>query len=310
MTASNEIVAVKSLGINPLSIVWPVLIVAYLLSIATFGIYDICAMWARPNLRRLVEGSADQIAVGYLKANGAFTTHGMSIVVKGVDGDRLLQPVININERGNTPSITLTAREARLRTDEDSGTLRFECRDGQVEASGKACLRFPGRFVHDVVLHEPDAHPEDHLSPAALGSRIIPALIAREKARIAKLQQQLSPQNDSKKRTEAAGLQSALDQRRSRLFRLQAEIPRRFSNGFGCLCFALVGVPVAMRGRSSDTMSVFFLCFLPILLVYYPLLVTGENIARAGFYPGLSVWLADVVLLVIGAVLLVRIMRR
>ena len=65
-----------------------------------------------------------------------------------------------------------------------------------------------------------------------------------------------------------------------------------------------------MKGRSSDTMSVFFLCFMPILLVYYPLLMTGENIAREGFYPGLSVWLADAVLLVIGAVLMLRIMRR
>jgi lipopolysaccharide export system permease protein len=94
------------------------------------------------------------------------------------------------------------------------------------------------------------------------------------------------------------------------LHRLQAEIPRRFSNGFGCLCFALIGIPVAMRGRSSDTMSVFFRCFMPILLVYYPLLATGENIAREGCYPELSVWLANAVLFVIGAILLWGTMRR
>jgi lipopolysaccharide export system permease protein len=81
------------------------------------------------------------------------------------------------------------------------------------------------------------------------------------------------------------------------------------SNGFGCLCFVLVGIPVAIRSRSADEMSIFFLCFLPILLVYYPLLVTGENMARAGIYPQYSVWLADVTLLLGGVVLMYRATR-
>jgi len=310
MTASNEIVAVKSLGINPLSIVWPVLVIAYLLSIATYGIYDVCALWSRPNLRRLVEESVDQIALGYLKANGSFTKHGISIVVKGVDGDRLLQPLINIEGRADAPPITLTAEEARLRANGDLGTLRFECRNGQIEATGKASLRFPNHFAHDVVLREPEVHPENRLSPAALGSCVIPQQITRETALVSELQRKLSARRDSKQEAQMADLQRQLDSHRRRLHRLQAEVPRRFSNGFGCLCFALIGIPVAMKGRSSDTMSVFFLCFMPILLVYYPLLVVGENMAREGFYPGLSVWLADAVLLVIGAAMMLRTMRR
>ncbi|MBC8872973.1 MAG: LptF/LptG family permease [Planctomycetes bacterium] len=310
MTVSNEIVAIKSLGINPLSIVWPVLVVAYLLSIATFGIYDVCALWSRPNLRRLVEESVDQIALGYLKANGSFTKHGISIVVKGVDGDRLLQPLINIDGRADAPPITLTAEEARLRANEDAGTLRFECRNGQIEATGKACLRFPGHFAHDVVLREPELHPENRLSPAALGSRVIPKQITRETAIVSDLRRKLSAQRGANQEAKTADLQRQFDSHQARLYRLQTEIPRRFSNGFGCLCFALIGIPVAMKGRSSDTMSVFFCCFMPILLVYYPLLVVGENIAREGFYPGLSVWLADAVLLVIGAAMMLRTMRR
>jgi lipopolysaccharide export system permease protein len=75
------------------------------------------------------------------------------------------------------------------------------------------------------------------------------------------------------------------------------------------LGFALLGIPIAMRGRASDTMSVFFLCFLPILLIYYPLLVTGENLARAGVYPPLSVWLANTVLFAAGAALTWRSLR-
>ena len=37
MTAANEITAIKALGINPLAVIWPVLILAYGLSIVTFA---------------------------------------------------------------------------------------------------------------------------------------------------------------------------------------------------------------------------------------------------------------------------------
>jgi lipopolysaccharide export system permease protein len=97
--------------------------------------------------------------------------------------------------------------------------------------------------------------------------------------------------------------------RRERFHRLLAEPSRRLSNGLGCLCFALVGIPVALLRRSGDVMSVFFLCFLPILLLYYPLLVLGESLARQGHFPQYSVWLADAVLCVIGLGLLHRSMR-
>jgi lipopolysaccharide export system permease protein len=82
------------------------------------------------------------------------------------------------------------------------------------------------------------------------------------------------------------------------------------SNGFGCFCFALVGIPVALWWKSGDNVSVFFICFLPILLIYYPLLVAGETLARQGFLPAVSVWLADAVLLVLGLALMYRVLRR
>jgi len=309
MTASNEIVAMKSLGINPLSVILPVLVVAYVLSIATIGTYDACAVWARPNLRHLFASSIDQIAYGFLRTNGSFSSNGISIVVKGVEGDRLLQPVINIDRRGEKPAITLTAKEAMLRCDRESGTLRIECLDANVKIAGKGSIRRPGRFVYDLVLHEPDPHPENTHSPAALGSLEIPNQICRERGLVDELRAKLSA-SDASDTDDMPQLRTQLDQHNSWLFRWEAESPRRFSNGLGCLCFAMIGVPVAMWGRSSDTMSVFFLCFMPILLVYYPLLVIGENLARDGVFPQLSVWLANAVLFVIGTVLLLRQMRR
>lgn len=309
MSAANEVIAIKSMGINPLKIVWPVLILAYVLSLFTFWLYDVCALWSRPGIRQLVVESVDRIAYSVLQSNGAFTSKGMSIIVKGVEGDRLLQPVIRLESKGDQPAITLTAKEAKLRTDKDSGTLRFECRDGEISIDGEGRFLFPDRFEHEIVLDEMPENPENHMSPATLGSRMIHVQVRREQDLLAELEQELAmlrPLEDEQRQS----ITSEMERRRSRLYRLQAEVPRRISNGFGCLCFALIGVPIAMWRRSSDTMSVFFMCFLPILLVYYPLLVTGENIARDGVLPQYSVWLANVVLVIAAVFVLRRVLRR
>jgi lipopolysaccharide export system permease protein len=307
MTAAQEITAVKALGVNPLALIWPVLVLAYGLSLVTFLMYDACATWSRPNVRRIIVDSVDRVAYGFLKANGSFQSQGISIVVKGVHGDRLFQPVIAVEPRGMRPAVTVVAKQARLNLDRDANSLRIECEQGQLDVAGRGTFYFPDRFVQAVSLGDPDPCPENHLSPAALGSRSLQRQIVREQRRLAALPPPPAASPE---------VQPALDPRASerqarqaRLYRLQAEGPRRWANGFGCLCFALLGIPIAMRSRSSDTMSVFFQCFLPILLVYYPLLVTGENLARAGIYPGLSVWLADAILLAVGTTLTWRSLR-
>ncbi len=301
MTAGNEIAAVKSLGIQPLTLIWPVVGLAFGLSLLTLVLYDVCALWSRPNLRRLVVQSADQVAYEFLKSNGSFQSEDLSIVVKGVAGDQLLQPVIVVQPRGSRPAVTLVARLARLNLDRGANALRIECEQGHLDVANRGTFHFPDRFVQTVSLGDPDPSPENQLSPAALGTPGVRRQIVREQHLLAAAVCSTAPGIES-----PAGQEQRAGEcraRQARLFRLQAEIPRRWANGFGCLGFAVLGIPVALRSRSTDTMSVFFQCFLPILLVYYPLLVTGENLARGGVFPRGSVWLADVALLAAGTTL-------
>ena len=89
------------------------------------------------------------------------------------------------------------------------------------------------------------------------------------------------------------------------ILRLRTEPYRRWSNGFTCLCFALIGTPVAMLWRHADVLTNFFVCFLPILAVYYPLLMFGDKLSTSGALPPISFWMGNVVL-AIPAVLLLR----
>ena len=100
-----------------------------------------------------------------------------------------------------------------------------------------------------------------------------------------------------------------IENAKTRLYRLHTEPWRRWANGFSCLCFVLIGIPVSIRMRFSEFIASFFICFLPILLVYYPLLAVSVDKAKDGFFPPYSVWLGNIVLAVAGIWMLRRVNR-
>ena len=83
----------------------------------------------------------------------------------------------------------------------------------------------------------------------------------------------------------------------------------RWANGFSCLCFVLVGAPMAIIFRNADFLTSFFVCFLPILMIYYPLLILGVDQAKLGTLPGWSVWMGNVILVLCGLWLMRRVYR-
>jgi lipopolysaccharide export system permease protein len=94
-----------------------------------------------------------------------------------------------------------------------------------------------------------------------------------------------------------------------RLNRLYTETWRRFATGFSCLFFVLVGVPLAIQVKTADFWTTFALCFIPILLIYYPLLAFGVAQAKSGDLPPYVVWAGNGFMLVWGLFLMRRVMR-
>jgi lipopolysaccharide export system permease protein len=94
------------------------------------------------------------------------------------------------------------------------------------------------------------------------------------------------------------------------VYALDAEKQMRPALAFGCLCFVLVGCPVGIWFGRSDYLSAFVTCFLPIVVVYYPLMLCGTNFAKDGkINPALTIWAADVLLLLVGLVMYRRLLR-
>ena len=96
---------------------------------------------------------------------------------------------------------------------------------------------------------------------------------------------------------------------RDRLRRLRLEPWRRWANGFSCFFFVLLGAPLAIRMRTTNFFTTFAACFLPILLVYYPLLAFAVDRSKDGAVPPYTVWLGNLVLLAAGFLMLRRVIR-
>jgi lipopolysaccharide export system permease protein len=80
--------------------------------------------------------------------------------------------------------------------------------------------------------------------------------------------------------------------------------------GFSCFFFVWMGVPMAILIRSADYAWTFGLCFVPILLIYYPLFGLALDRAKDGEWPAMSLWLGNLVLFLLGTWLLRRVVWR
>jgi lipopolysaccharide export system permease protein len=318
MSGSNEIVALKSLGISPTTILWPVMVLAVLLSLVTVYLNDLAVSWGRSNVRRIVVESVEEIAYSMLRAQRTFSAPKFSIIVKRVDDRKLIQPTISFQANGDDPAITLTAEEAELRADTKQMVLTILCRNGNLDITGQGRLRFQDVLEREVPLDSASPAGEDTILPAWLSMSVIPEHVRLQRIKLRDYGEHRAAKTALELLTgDYAALNGAITRtehehvkfQENHLSRLLTEPQRRWSNGFSCLCFVLIGAPMAIWRRNADFLTSFFACFFPILVIYYPLLALGVDQAKAGKLPPCSVWLGNVILVAMGAWLLRKIIR-
>jgi lipopolysaccharide export system permease protein len=315
MSAMNEVVAVKSLGIAPRVLMYPALAIAFVISLVAVWLNDIAVSWGRIGVRQVVIQSVEEIAYGMLRTQRTYSDRRFSINVKSVDGRRLMRPTITFHGDGDRPSVVLAAREAELRFNPEDSTLSIFLTDGTVDVEGEVTAHLPDRFEQVVPLgdNEESKQPE---KPSYCPLWKIGSEVAQQRRDIDKLEANLAVEaaydlalGEFHKVGEGTShaRRFALQQARERLCRLQTEPWRRWANGFSCFFFCLVGVPLSVKLKKGDFLTTFFLCFLPILIVYYPLMALGVDRAKTGELPPYSVWLGNVICLAAGYWLLRRV---
>jgi len=318
LSSANEVVAVKSLGISPAAIVVPAYVLAFILSVITVWLNDVAVSWGREGMHRVVIQSVEEITYGMLRTHKSYSTNRFSITVKAVDGRMLIRPVLIVYGTAGEAPITITAQEAYLRSDLEKNMLTVVLRDGRMEFHGKATLAFKDTIEHEIPLSDAAKKGKQRGKPSNYPLRNISTEIATQREKIDQLErasaaeaafQMVSGDLDELTSTSWNGVEHQIVMARERESRLRTEPYRRLANGFSCLCFVMVGAPLAIWRRYADVWTAFGLCFMPILIVYYPLLLMGVSRAKCGAWPPYSVWLGNMILALTGIWLLRKVWR-
>ncbi len=316
MASYNEIVAIKALGISPMAVVWPTLVLATLISFLAVVLNDLAVSWGRLGVQRVFLASSEEVIYSQLRINHTYNLGKANISVREVDGHRLIDPTIIIQGSGERGTMTLSATEAELtlKPEEEKLYVSFKGLDMQ----GPIKWINPDTQEYIISLEDLTGNSDKNRSPSTYALNEISPAVAESEGQLEKIEKanvanaafgmltgDFDSLSDKSWKTHDQEKESAL----VRLHRLQTEPWRRWANGFSCLCFVIVGVPVAVWMRFSEFIASFFVCFLPILIVYYPLMAVSVDQAKDGILPPQSVWIGNIVLSLAGAWLLRRVNR-
>lgn len=320
LAADNEILALKSAGVHIFHVVWP----ALFLGLATSAVTMVCYLDVIPYtgylLRNPVIRDVEELLYAMLRRDGCIQHPKINweINVKAVQG-RKLQDVIfkRKSPDGNGFDTIAWAKEAELRVDlshklilVDMRQCHFKQRDGatgfvesriwEVEIVGEwgpgpTKIRAMDMSWAELFEYERVARQERQEF-----SHKIDLLQAGNGLRV--------PQPNDDELVD--NLLRARKYRDDMIFSICAELHMRPALALGCLCFALVGCPIGIWFSKSDYLSAFITCFLPIVIVYYPLMFCMFDMARAGkIPPWIGIFNADALMLLTGGFLFRRLTR-
>jgi lipopolysaccharide export system permease protein len=269
----------------------------------------------------VIAESVEDIVFRKLKTERSFRNKHFAINVKQVHGRKLIEPRMEI--RGGT-TFTVEAREAELDADLEAEKLNILLTDCTIEKDGNFFAN-PGTFQHEIPLSKATIKDRSEPRVSELGLGMISSEAVAQQASIRSMQQRLAaraafqmvmgdiPQLGGSARQPDGQTWDALHQAqrkaKSRLNRLRLEPWRRCAEGFSCLFIVMVGVPLAIRMRTTNFFTTFAMCFFPVLCIYYPVLQWAVDSAKDGVVPPYTVWLGNGVLLLVGGWLTRNIVR-
>jgi len=317
MSAENEVVAVKSLGVSPLVLLSPVLGLAFLLSLVGVWLHDVSYSWGHAGTQRVIIQSVEEIVYGMLRTQRSYANPRFSIIVKAVDGRRLIRPIMNFQSNNDMPAFTLTAAEAELQSNLEENTLSLILIDCKMDTDEGLTFDWPGRTVQDIPLTYAAAKDLGDSNPAHLPIRKMGSAVESQKLAIAELEQSIAAETGLALMTGDFELlgettwqkrQQSMRTAKLRLYRLQSEPWRRWASGFCSLAFVLIGAPLAVMMRNSDYLTTFLVAFGPVLL-YWVFLSQSLALVKSGAAPPIIVWTANTVYMVAGVLLIRRMLR-
>ncbi len=323
----NEVIALKAAGVHLFGIVKPTILLGVLATGTTAALYHTTIPRTQQMFYGQILADPEEVLYNMIRRDRRLVHQSLPYVLfaRDVQGKRLIDVVVKRKRKDAKPGespydFVARMHEAQLRVDADSGTMsivpdRFVL-DGANANGSSASTEFKMDLPDSV------SGKDARLRISALTWDELPDRIAAVRAERDELikqrdayQAEVEKSYDIKVRTqgmdELKGLKFGIDAKTRQVRNLEAEVHARPALAVSCLVFALIGCPVGIWANRADYLSTFVVCFIPTLLVYYPLLLAGSDVGKTGKVPlWLGCWSADIVMGAVGVLLMWRLLRR
>jgi lipopolysaccharide export system permease protein len=311
-----EVIAAKAAGISAMQMLYPAFALGAILSVGSFSLTNYVIPWAVGNIEQIVTQAMEDIFLDILATQHMISDadRGYSITVHEVR-DRTLIDATFRYRTSNHQQLTLRAEAARIHFDLENEEIRLLLKNAVGSRPGSDSageldtheLSFPlPREIRNVAAR--------HLTLSSLKLKVAELQRARQVSR-----QQLAQQTAVALLTgdfellngdAAASWRNTVRSadRNERKFR--TEVYGRFSMAASCLFFAFVGGPFSILQARRQFMTSFIICFLPILIVYYPTMFLMINLCKTGtIQPVWAMWVPNAILLLAGTLICGKVIR-
>jgi lipopolysaccharide export system permease protein len=320
LASDNEILAIKAAGVNVMKVVWPGVFLGSVMSAVTLALYFQVIPYTHHLMRTMFLTDVKEVMYTMLKRDKGLNNPHLDFImfVHDVQGHRLIDATFQHRDRKNpsTHDFVVRAREAELEVDMENHKLIVKMYDGETATPGGGHALFD---YHEEVIDLPAMFDTGHVVRARdmtwsqlLAERAVleGKMWERRQAKDAAEEQARMPGASADLVKHAKSLDMERQSFQAAINQIDAEFQMRPALSCGCLCFVLIGCPVGIWFSRSDYLSAFITCFLPIVFIYYPLMLCGTNYAKEGkLIPAADVWAADALIALVGVCLFGKLLR-
>ena len=314
IAGDQEITAAKAAGINVFSLLWPAFLLAIVMSITSLVLTDQVIPWAISNIQRTVALAVEDIFLDMLRTNHQVTDdrQGFSITVMDVQGKTLIKPTFQYARPGHSP-VTIQAAAATMEFDLEEHQVILHLVQGHIDMTERRA--WFEREDKPFPMPQEVAQPKPrHISIRKIHRKmngIQQQLAELEQKQEAELSMALVLGDFPRLVEEDYTMYSYMQNfARSDLHKFKTEIYSRFAMSMSCFFFVLIGGPFSILQSRRQFLTSFFVCFLPILLVYYPIALLMMSLCKNGqANPAYAMWAGNALLAIAGVWVLYKVMK-
>ncbi|VAX39384.1 hypothetical protein MNBD_PLANCTO02-2362 [hydrothermal vent metagenome] len=315
IAGDSEIIAAKAAGINVMSLISPAILLGVILSVGSLVLTDRMIPWAIVNIQQTITEAMEDIFLDMLRKNHHVTNDslGYSISVMEVKNRTLIMPTFKYRPKNGKKEIILQAQESTLEFDMKNQLVVLHLVRGYVDIPGQQRIWFEKEDKAFPLPNNKTMTAPRHIPIKRLSQRITEMSDSHERFNDEKellLSMAFLTGDFHQLQSERYLCELPPDEDTGRINKLKTEIHSRYAMASSCLFFVLLGCPVSVLQAKKQFLTSFMFCFVPILLIYYPITLGMINLSKTGTVnPAWAMWLGNGLLFICSCFVLRKVMK-